>query len=262
MPSAPDQPTLYHSEISFFSQIARLALTEKNVTYNSVVLAITPPVFENFEPWYLDINANATVPSLQVGDRIFTDAEHYLYKIDRLFKGPLLAGSNRIATGNWVIRALALQHRDIVALRGANKFLTLLVNRKRLKRLYRLKSQHPDFTAQYTAKIAEVKDYSEAIKDPRNAVRVNAQFHAALDAINKVLASSPHISEENYTIADIVWTAIVSRQMLLNRAPFANRPNLAEWFSRMQARPSYNIAGIQEKFSLGAKMNIFLGLWR
>ncbi len=262
MPSAPEHPTLYHAEISFFSQIARLALAEKNVTYNSVVLAITPPVFENFEPWYLQINANATVPSLKVGERIFTDAEHYLYKIDRLFEGPLLAGSNRIATGNWVIRALALQHRDIVALRGANRFLTLLVNQKRLKRLHKLKAQHPDFAAQYTAKIAEIKDYSETIKDPRNAIRVNAQFHAALDAINKVLASSPHISEDNYTIADIVWTAIVARQILLKRAPFANRPHLAEWFSRMQARPSYKIAGIQENISLGSKANIFLGLWR
>ncbi len=135
MPNALELPTLYHAEISFFSQIARLVLAEKNMAFESVALAITPPGFENFEPWYLRINANATVPSLKVGNRIFTDAEQYIYKIDTLFDGPKLAGSNRIATGNWVIRALALRHREIVSLKGINKFLSIADAKKRLRRL-------------------------------------------------------------------------------------------------------------------------------
>jgi len=101
-----------------------------------------------------------------------------------------------------------------------------------------------------------------AIKDRDTAIGVNAQFHAALDAINKVLATSPHISEENYTIADAAWTAIVARQLQLKRAPFLNRPHLDAWFSRMKLRPSYNIANIQDTLSIQTSLKIFAGLWR
>ena len=56
-------PTLYHSETSYYSQLVRLVLEEEGIQYKSRAVDIHSH-FEQMEPWYININPSAVVPTL------------------------------------------------------------------------------------------------------------------------------------------------------------------------------------------------------
>ena len=64
--------TLYHVPPSFYSQVARLVLTEKQIAYRAVAAVPGPPNFGTYRPWYMRLNPMGTVPTLVRGDEVET----------------------------------------------------------------------------------------------------------------------------------------------------------------------------------------------
>ena len=58
-----DVPTLYHTDMSYYSQVVRLVLEEEGVNYRSRGFDIHTEQ-EQMTEWYIKINPNAVVPTL------------------------------------------------------------------------------------------------------------------------------------------------------------------------------------------------------
>jgi glutathione S-transferase len=80
---------LYDYPTSICSQMARLALLEKGVPFERRNIDIMKKA-EQFEPWYMELNPKAVVPTLAIGDEIITDTVCIVYRIDRDLDGPRL----------------------------------------------------------------------------------------------------------------------------------------------------------------------------
>ena len=63
--SGPDNdvPTLYHTDMSYYSQVTRLVLEEEGVLYRSRGVDIHNDQ-EQIQEWYMKINPKAVVPTL------------------------------------------------------------------------------------------------------------------------------------------------------------------------------------------------------
>ena len=68
-PRTATRSTLYHAASSYYSMIARLALVEAGVAFESHPVDIHRRQQQS-EPWYALLNPNMTVPTLVLPDRI------------------------------------------------------------------------------------------------------------------------------------------------------------------------------------------------
>ena len=83
---------LYDHPASICSQMARLALAEKDIRYERRTVDIMESA-EQFEPWYVALNPKAVVPTLVIGDEVITDTIRIVHRVDSDFVGPpLIAG--------------------------------------------------------------------------------------------------------------------------------------------------------------------------
>jgi glutathione S-transferase len=76
--SAPEITT-YTNDMSICSQIARLALCEHGLAFKDVF--INHNQMQQFEPWYVRINPNMTVPSLTYNGELMIDSKAILFEI-------------------------------------------------------------------------------------------------------------------------------------------------------------------------------------
>ncbi|MBI4598813.1 glutathione S-transferase family protein [Candidatus Uhrbacteria bacterium] len=107
--------TLYHFPLSFYSQIVRLVLEEKDIPYAGIVIDIGPRL-ENYEPWYVRLNSRGVVPTLKHGDHIVTDAFQIIRYLDSTF-APLDAltpsdADERAAMETWLEKLDAFPMRE------------------------------------------------------------------------------------------------------------------------------------------------------
>jgi tetrachloro-p-hydroquinone reductive dehalogenase len=110
---------LYHAASSYYSMIARLAFVERELTFEGMIVDIHRRR-AHFEPSYVRLNPNMTVPTFVDGERVLSDsrdillfafdktmetldddaarwlAAHYAFPIDELTFGWLL-GWNALA---------------------------------------------------------------------------------------------------------------------------------------------------------------------
>ena len=88
-----EQPLLYHYILSFGSQLARLALTEKGVDWRGRSVDIGP-AHQNYSPWFMNISPDGEVPLL-VHDQEYIKGGFGIAKyINRRFVGPVLIPRN------------------------------------------------------------------------------------------------------------------------------------------------------------------------
>lgn len=78
---------LYFAPTSFSSQIARLALVEKQVPFTAAVLDIHG-TFENLSREYGQVNPKLVVPTLKHEETIVTDCHNIMKYVDKSFSGP------------------------------------------------------------------------------------------------------------------------------------------------------------------------------
>ena len=77
---------LYHARWSLCSQMVRVALAEKGLSYESkeIKLADQYPEAESLSPEYLKINPKGVVPALDINGEIFTESTHIIKRINSL----------------------------------------------------------------------------------------------------------------------------------------------------------------------------------
>jgi glutathione S-transferase len=245
---------LYHAASSYYSMIARLSLAEAGITCDLSTVDIHAHM-DQFEPAYVRLNRNMTVPTLVLPGRVLDqsrdimewalaqagtqgDAEsrqwvdrHYAFPIEQLTFGWLLSW-NPLA--RWLVPGrLASAH----------------------KRLEELATKNPSLAAAYRAR-AEV--FAERIRvfDPATVsdlFRVRrTEALALLDELDRALADRrPVLVLPRYGCADVVFTAFLARMEFVGMSSeIAKRPALARYYAAMRLRPSFAAADVWTRLHL------------
>ena len=240
--------TLYHMPPSFYSQIARLVLAEKGVLPRYRFIVAGPPFFQNQTHWYLRLNPQGTVPTLEVDGASIDDSRKILREVETRFDGPPLAYQHlNTEMEAWIDRAYSLGERTLAYGQGIGRVAGRLVNSLRMAHAkHHQRSAPPDLQAVYDRKIADITSFMADTADRQGVGALIAQYNAALDGLNEVLEQREFIAGESYTLADVVWTVAVARQHMLGFAPLVDRPHLATWYRAVRGRPSFDQADVWE----------------
>jgi glutathione S-transferase len=253
---------LYHVPPSFYSQIGRLALTEKGVDWRGEIVAAGPPTFESYRPWYMRLNPNGTVPTLVHGDTVVPDSIGLARYADEAFEGPRLFPEDAAARQRveaWLERIDQISVRELSygsgRLRGPGHF----VNQRRLGALRRQRAAHPELAEVYDAKIRDIAGFDEGAGDAAHVEALRRRVTETLDEMDKTLRDSTWLAGDEYSMADVAWTVGVARLHMLGVDPLAGRPALASWYARVKARPSFVEADVWERFRPGRMLRALAG---
>jgi glutathione S-transferase len=249
VPSA--KVTLYHFPTSLYCQEVRLALAEKGVEWEGVTVNIGPS-HEHFAPWYAKVNPRLVVPTLEVDGTIVTDAHEIVRFIDARFEGPALlpeldSGSgpgSRAEVLAWMQREADLPMRELgyARTKGLTRWLQRWSLRQRRKQLGKLRKRNPELDDIYAGKLAEIEALEAAVAD---RVAMNAlvdRVEIILDELEATLSERRWLAGDDYSLADLVWTAVIAK---LEHIGFARslserrRPRVHEWYTRLRERPSW-----------------------
>lgn len=256
------RPLLYYAPPSFFSQIARLALTEKGIAYDEKIMIPGPPNFGTYAPNYMRLNPEGTVPTMVVGDEIYADSRKILNIVDTLGDSPKLTSANHTTMESWIDRAYGLSERELAYGAGFIRHIGKFVNRKRIKALKLLAVENPHLAEAYHTKMTDIENFARLSQNSNHVAALANRYDDEMDALNLHLADQDYIAGDAYSLADVVWTVSVARQMLMKRDPFIKRVYLAEWMGRMKMRHSYEAAQIMDHFSIKPMYKMVSSLWR
>lgn len=228
---------LYHAPTSTCSQKVRLCLAEKRLDWADRRLNLAAE--EHLTREYLELNPNGVVPTLVHNGRPVTDSSVICEYLDEVFPTPSLTPSDPIERAAMRAWLRFLEEVPTAAIRVPS-FHQVLARRYQAlddqtfaekvadvrplrKNFYRRMGQH-GFSS---AEVAESLD----------------ELTHALDRMEASLRAGPWLMGARFTLADIVATPTIDRMDDLGLAGLWDRkPNVAAWYERIKARPSFAIA--------------------
>lgn len=244
---------LHHTPSSYYSAIARLALVERGVPFESVSVDIHRRM-QQLAPDYARLNPNLTVPTLEASGRVLSQSRDIL-----LFAFDTTEAALDDATRSWLDRHYAFPVDELTFgwLLSWNPLARSAVGRSLSateKRLRRLADEHADLADVYRRR-AEV--FAERVKtfDPEGVVamfgeRKRAAFEL-LDALDDALADGREtLVSGGHGPADVVWTVFLARMGFVRfDAEIAKRGHLARYAKAVKARPSFREADVWDRLS-------------
>jgi glutathione S-transferase len=244
---------LHHAASSYYSGIARLALVERGVPFESVAVDIHRRK-QHLAPGYARLNPNLTVPTLEAPDRVLSESRDIL-----LFAFGTTEAALDDATRMWLDRHYAFPIDELTFgwLLSWNPLLrrgvprTLAATEEQLRRLA---TEHADLADVYGRR-AEVFARRVETFDPEGVValfgeRKRAAFHL-LDQLDELLRDGREtLVPSGYGPADVVWTVFLARLGFVRLdAEIARRPHLARYAKAVKARPSFREADVWDRLS-------------
>jgi len=226
---------LHHNGLSTCSQKVRLVLAEKGLEWQGQHLDLWRG--EQQRPEYLALNPGGVVPTLVDGGRVIIESSVIMEYLDEAFPEPALkpgGAAERAAMRLWTKQLDEGVHGATSTLSNAVAFRYLFLDgaggldEARLQRM-------PD-PARRARKREQIL---EGMESPL--------FAAALGRIKRLFADmesalerQPWLAGDGLSLADLALAPTLGRiEQLHFQGLLAARPQLAEWFGRMQARASY-----------------------
>lgn len=256
------QPVLYHVPPSFYSQIVRLALSEKAIAYESRYVIPGPPAFETYEPWYMRLNPGGTVPTLMHDGNVIDDSRDILEYLDEHFPATDLLNRSSERQGEiideWISKIYSVPFRELSYGSPRIKRLGAFINKKRVRNLRMRREETPELAMEYGAKIMDIEGFSRNARSPVCLKRTQTQIELMLFQLDDALKTQKHIAGGEYSMADLVWTVGIARMLMLGITPFTGRPHLKRWYAQMKSRPSFAEAMVMERLKPTAILRV---LW-
>lgn len=269
---------LYHCPGSLYSQMVKLVLAEKNIEWSSQVLNLF--TFENLQPSYVKLNPQGVVPTLVDGNKVICDSVEIMYYLDRKFPNPKLTPTEpelQKTMHYWIDLHQHLPMGEIIY--GNYKGLNGMVLRKSIqikeKHILQLMKTNPELKKEYADKLEKIEQLNQTIRDSQKMLQINAQIEPILDKLESQLKQSEWLGNNNYSLADVVWTATLRYLEELDCANLcsqekrpaigfaARRSPIDKYYQRLKSRPNFKTAMQDEVMPLPMVLaglrRIFLG---
>ena len=230
---------LWHGDLSSCSQRVRITLDEKGLEWQSHPISI--PDNEHATPEYQAINPDGLVPAFVHDGVVMIESKDIIQYLDSAFPKPPLTpdgAEGRARLQKWIDRADTGQS-DLKLL--SHEFL--FRPRKTMT-----PEDVDDFAAAHQNKelVSFIREWQSA--DMLSADKIVAavdRTHAYFQELDGALRQGgPWIMGAQFTLAEAAWMPNVHRMWLMDW-PLERYTNLAAWFERAQARPSF-ISGLAD----------------
>ncbi len=234
--------TLHNYWSSVCSQKVRICLAEKGLAFENRHVNLFE--FDHWRPEYLKMNPKAVVPALDHDGRIVVESNVILEYLEDCFPQVRLRPEDAYAKTQmrlWLFNSEEIAHENVNTC-----------------------SYNPRHAARHRAKGHTSDDLKRMAAGCPNPVIRNRLLHRAafgvtdaeenqayealdflLDNMEQTLGRGPWLAGAEYSLADIAMAPFINRIEVLKRPEMveaARRPNLAQWWQRIQARPAYQQA--------------------
>ncbi|XP_075979079.1 ganglioside induced differentiation associated protein 1 [Anticarsia gemmatalis] len=257
---------LYCNYYSFYSQKVLMALYEKNIDFEPLIVDITKG--EQYSSWFLDINPRGEIPVLKVKDEVIPDSTRILDYLEYYLDSELPPLIN-VSTDSKVLDKIN-RFRDMIEalpaglitvgsfyqphLSGTPKLPFILPVREILKSGDLSNSANLRKLAEENPKAKSILLYKAEIQDRKHEIISNEEeYTKVLNAIDQVLTyvedqlkSQPEgnwLCCENFSIADISLAILLQRLWELGfETRFwadGKRPLLENYYERVKQRDSF-----------------------
>ncbi len=251
---------LYHLSMSYYSQIARLALENAGVKWASHPVLIL--AYEQYSPAYVRINPRCVVPTLVIDGKITTDAYNICRFVDQHFGKSTLTPEepgekacveefSRLAKGIFVE---ALSYGDVPDYK--RPLILRLFSRKNhgakrpiLKKLLEDHKDDPFLRAAYEKKLKILEFTEDTLDSPQEMQALMRTIYDSMDKLEAQLATGPFraggwLCCRQYSQADLEWSAMLRRFhfLTLDRKLLADRPHAAAYQQRLFSRAAFRRA--------------------
>ncbi len=231
---------LYDHKSSICSQMARLALAEKGVSYRRRQVDIMD-TNEQFEPWYIALNPRAVVPTLQIGDEVVTDTLRIVNRVNEM-SGPDLSGD--ASAQAWLKDIMSL-HYGVLLYRNRlepDGTAPPIIARGHL--LETLADERPDLSEMIEARRAGNRRFQELLKNPDQIEEHLSATRSLIDRMNDALTVNAFVAGPRYSLADCFATAALARFTIHSLDGWWQATPLEDYYARMKARPSFQNAEV------------------
>ena len=229
---------LYHNDMSLCAQKVRVCLAEKGLEWESRHLVLRAA--EHQQPWYLELNRRAVVPTLIDGEKVIPESNVILEYLDESYPDPALAP--RDAYGRARMRLWTKQlDEDVHDASAAILSFGIAFRHQYLERGElgkKMLEQIPN-----VFKRERRRDVVEKGAQSKHFVIAVERMVLLLDEMEEALARHQWLAGNDYTLADVAFTPYLARLEHLNiLGMIGERHRVADWYRRCQARPSFDDA--------------------
>jgi glutathione S-transferase len=235
---------LYHFGPSSCSQKVRLTLAAKGVQWEG--REVNLQIDENIEPDYMRINPRGVVPTLIDGEEIVFDSGAIIRYINRNLPGPKLEPEDdelMEVMEHWIEVQDQFPLRGLTYgnMRGLVGKLMRAHQPARIPKLERFRSENPDLKAEYEAKLRDTEHWIEEQSNQEIISNVNERMESILNDLDKQMKGNQWIVGDQYTLADIAWTTILSRIdfLGLDKRMWDKRPAVKAYYERLKETPGF-----------------------
>jgi glutathione S-transferase len=232
---------LYHFNDSVCAQKVRVVLAEKHLDW--VPHHVDLMKLENLDPAYLKLNPNGVVPTLVHDGAVVIESSEIIEYLDEHFPDPPLrpADPGSLERMREWIRLEDDTGLLAVGAHTMQKFIKPHMERLPAQAIDAYETDHPmKERGAVHALVARGGDVPQFVLD-----EAAADLEAAIARMEEDLATGPWLAAGTYSLADATWTPFVHRMLLLGMDGYwadGRRPRMADWWTRIRARPSYREA--------------------
>jgi glutathione S-transferase len=232
---------LYHSGHSTCSQKVRICLAEKGIDWVSHELHFATG--DHLTPEYLKLNPNGVVPTLVHDGEPVIESSVIVEYLDEIYPEPPMVPRDplgRARLRSWM-RYMEEVPTPAVRVPSFNEVFRPLRYENATDEEFEARVEKMPLRKAFYRRMGRTDGFGDAEVD--NAL---AQIRQTAERIDEAVSSlgGPWILGEQYTLIDATLTPLIQRMADLGYARIwqDDLPEMARWFERIKARPSFDIA--------------------
>lgn len=234
---------LYSAPPSYYSMIARLALNESNINFNTRYMDIHIAK-EQLSPWYIAVNPSMTVPTLTDGERTWRDSRDILNFAAKSASqawadcdSTIAPNIEKIVTAHYSLPIEKLTFGKMMLKHYPLRKLFPIMLRRIIKQLQAESQTNPIATKN---KMAVNQERLAYFTEGNIGTKLNERREEVREFLNQLPQSETLLFGERPSSADIVTAILLSRLKMIGEDDLIKAtPTLLKWFERMEARPAF-----------------------